>query len=206
MRTRPATVALIVINTAIFLLMGFLGNPQDAGYMLKCGALLPTLVTEEGQWWRLFTACFLHFNISHAANNMLMLGAIGSYVEPLLGNKKFLTVYLLTGIIGNAVTVAVASAAHDYSVSAGASGAVFGITGALLAIVIKNGGRVEKLSLKGMILMIFLAVFAGITSTGINNTAHIAGLLSGIVFTFLLYRRPKPISVASEIVPEKDTI
>ena len=81
---------------------------------------------------------------------------------------------------------------ETYAVSAGASGAVFGLMGALLYVVIANKGRLGRLSGKGLLFMVALSLYFGLTSSGVDNWAHIGGLISGFIMAVILYRRPKP--------------
>ena len=83
------TAALIVINMGIFFLLSFLGNPENAVFMIKYGAMYPPLIFEDAQYYRLITCIFLHFGIDHLMNNMVMLGALGWNLEKEIGSFKF---------------------------------------------------------------------------------------------------------------------
>ena len=87
------TAALIVINMGIFFLLSFLGNPENAVFMIKYGAMYPPLIFEGAQYYRLITCIFLHFGIDHLMNNMVMLGALGWNLEKEIGSFKFLLIY-----------------------------------------------------------------------------------------------------------------
>ncbi len=218
---------LLLANTGVFLYLLIDGDPSDGAYLYGKGALYPPDVWEGGAWWRLLSACFLHFDLEHLANNMLMLCAAGSYVERAFaagrgesaglaeagsaeaggegsagsggagrallagtgGILRYLLCYLLAGACGNLVSLAVSYLTGDLAVSAGASGAVFGIVGALAAVALKNKGKVEGLSIRGILFMAAMMTYAGYTTAGVNNSAHIGGLLGGFLFGLLLYRR-----------------
>ena len=95
------TAALIVINMGIFFLLSFLGNPENAVFMIKYGAMYPPLIFEDAQYYRLITCIFLHFGIDHLMNNMVMLGALGWNLEKEIGSFKFLLIYFVSGIGAN---------------------------------------------------------------------------------------------------------
>ena len=119
-------------------------------------------------------------------NNMLTLVVIGWNVEMFVGKIRFLVIYFLSGLGGNLLSMAVDIWKQDYSVSAGASGAIFGLTGAMLCLAILNHGRAGNITKQGMIVMIFISLYTGFTSGGVDNFAHIGGLLTGCLVTTLL--------------------
>jgi rhomboid protease GluP len=141
----PATYALIGINVAVFLLMTLnhisIINP-DPDQLLNWGADQAGKVLVDGEWWRLFTAMFVHVGIVHLGMNMWCLWNLGLLAEPLMGSFGVIAVYLLTGTAGNMLSIAhnVILPVHDNGytidpVGAGASGAVFGIAGALIVLL-----------------------------------------------------------------------
>ena len=96
--------------------------------------------------------------------------------------------YLVSGFAGNLLSLAIELRTEEYAVSAGASGAVFGIIGALFYIAIRNHGRVGSVSGKGILFMMAVTLYHGFTNGGINNSAHIGGALAGFVLAVILYR------------------
>lgn len=184
----PCTVALIVVNVAVFIFLSFGGMTEDAYYMLQNGAIyLPLL--QQGEYYRLITSIFLHFGFSHLVNNMLMLGVMGLQLELVVGKIKFLIIYFAAGIGGNMLSALVEMRTGDFAVSAGASGAIFGIIGALLYIAVRNHGQIGNVSGQGILVMIALTLYYGFTSSGVDNFAHIGGLAVGFVLAVLLYRK-----------------
>lgn len=187
---RPAkdyffTPVLVVVNTLIFLIMAGSGisiMDPDGRSLLAWGAN-STIATLDGQWWRLLTSCFIHFGIIHLALNMYALVFVGMLLEPFLGKAKFLSSYLLTGIAASVVSLWW----HDYTISAGASGAIFGLYGVFLAILstnhIERGVRGGLLSSIGMFVIYNLAY--GSFKSGIDNAAHLGGLISGLLIGYL---------------------
>ncbi|HJA12851.1 MAG TPA: rhomboid family intramembrane serine protease [Candidatus Mediterraneibacter merdipullorum] len=194
MKQKPeavCTVGLIILNTAVFFILTMLGDTEDAVFMVKHGAMYDPLLTQGQEYYRLFTCLFLHFGIEHLLNNMVMLGALGWNLEPETGRWKFLVIYFASGLFGN-----ILSFVHDIRtgqeiVSAGASGAVFGLMGALLYVVIANRGRLGRLSAKGLVFMAALSLYFGLTSSGVDNLAHIGGLAGGFLLAVLLYRKKR---------------
>lgn len=180
---------LIGINVIVFLGMSMFGMTEDAGFMLSHGAMYAPYVVEGHEYYRLFTCIFMHFGFSHLLNNMLVQFVVGSYLEEELGKVKYLILYIGSGVCANILSLAYDMHTGDYAVSAGASGAVFGVIGAMFYIVIRNHGRVGNLTSKSMLLMIVLSLYLGFTSTGVDNFAHIGGLIAGFIMAVLLYRR-----------------
>ena len=193
MKKRPeavCTVALIVINVAVFLILSAMGDTEDAVFMMNHGGMYEPLIVQEHEYYRLFTSMFLHFGMSHLLNNMVLLGALGWNLELETGKIKFLIIYLVSGLGGNLLSLYYNQSLPlgERAVSAGASGAIFGLMGALLYVVIANRGRLGRLSGRGMLFMIALSLYYGLTSTGVDNWAHIGGLVCGFILSVILYR------------------
>lgn len=192
MRQKPeaiCTVALIVINVAVFFILTMFGDTEDAVFMLQHGAMYEPNIIEGHEYYRIFTCLFLHFGITHLLNNMVLLGALGWNLELEIGKVRFVIIYFASGIIGNIVSLFYDLTLEQPAVSAGASGAIFGLMGALLYVVIANRGRLGRLSGRGMLVMVALSLHFGLTSTGVDNLAHIGGVVSGFLLAVLLYRR-----------------
>lgn len=189
------TAGLITVNIVVFLIFSFLGNTEDAFFMLSHGAMYEPFVTQSHEYYRIFTSMFLHFGITHIVNNMVMLGALGWNLETEIGSIRFLVLYLLSGIGGNVISMWHNIASHNIVVSAGASGAVFGLLGALFYVVLANRGRLGRLSGRGLFFMILLSLYFGFTSSGVDNSAHMGGLICGFSLAIILYRKrisPEP--------------
>ena len=186
------TPILVDLNIAVFLLMAFSGANvfQPSNHVLiKWGANIRTL-TLDGQWWRLITNFFLHIGIFHLLLNMYALLFIGVLLEPRLGKTRFAVAYMLTGIFASVTSLYW----HDLTISAGASGAIFGMYGVFLAMLTTN--LIEKTQRNALLSSI--AIFVGYNliyglKGGIDSAAHIGGLISGILIGYLYYpglRRP----------------
>lgn len=179
------TVILILLNTGIWLFMEITGDTQDVVFMLEHGAAYTPSVVEGGELWRLFTSMFLHFGADHLVNNMLILGLMGLRLEHTLGSVRFLILYLASGLCGNVLSLYQELAAEDFAVSAGASGAVFGVIGGLTAWAVFHRGKVEGLTTRGLFGMAVLSLYYGFSTAGVDNWGHIGGILGGFVLGVL---------------------
>lgn len=180
------TIGLIVINVGIFLVFMLLGRSEDTMFMMEHGAMYEPYVVEGHEYYRIVTSMFLHFGMNHLMNNMVMLGALGWNLEIETGKIRFLLIYFLSGIGGNVCSLLMNQFLGRNVVSAGASGAVFGLMGALVFVVIRNKGRVGRLNRRGILLMVVLSLYFGMTSTGVDNMAHIGGLVCGFLLEAIL--------------------
>lgn len=185
----PCTVALIAVNVIVFLFLSFRGMTEDGMFLLEHGAMYVPYMIERGEYYRIFTSMFLHFGFDHLLNNMVILAAIGWNLEYEIGQLKFVILYLFSGLGGNLLSAYWDIRVGDYAVSAGASGAIFGVIGALLYVAIRNRGRIGDISGKGLVFMIILSLYYGYSSGGVDNMAHIGGLIAGFLLSVLLYRK-----------------
>lgn len=186
------TIAIAAANVLIFLGLSFMGMTEDSTFMMEHGAMYVPYLMNGEQYYTLITSMFLHFGFSHLMNNMVMLLVIGYSLEPEIGKIRFLLIYLGSGLMGNLVSAWFDVSQGSYAVSAGASGAIFGIVGALLYVAIRNHGRVGEISTRGLVLMAGLSLYYGFTAQGVDNAAHIGGLVSGFLLAVLTYWKHKP--------------
>lgn len=182
--------AIIIINVLVFFSMEVIDSTENVEFMLRYGAMYWPYIIEKKEYYRLFTYMFLHFGISHIFNNMLVMVAIGDHVERALGKIKYLCLYFLSGILAGIVSIVYNMLKGELAVGAGASGAIFGLVGAMVYIVLINKGRVEDLTSRQLALFVFFSFYGGLTSQGIDNAAHIGGFLAGFLLAVLLYRKP----------------
>ena len=176
-------IALAAIQAAVFLLCMITG---DRLYLLgRCGTVL---VLEQKQYWRLLTSVFLHSGLTHLGSNLLVQVLMGNAVERNLGHIRYLILYLVSGIGGNVISVLYDRAQGVNTYSVGASGAVFGVMGALIVLIIK--GRKKLRTGSSMLVRagfaVFYAVYAGLRTPYTNNAAHIGGLALGAALGVLL--------------------
>lgn len=180
---------MVLLNILVFVVLEFLGNTEDPGFMLGHGASFVPLIVERGEYYRLFTSMFLHFGIEHLFNNMLVLIFLGDMLEKLVGKWRYLLIYLLGGLGGNLLSLAMELRSGEFAVSAGASGAIFAVIGALVFLVVWHRGRIPGVSGRRLLLMAALSLFQGFFSTGVDAMAHLGGFLSGFVLALVLIGR-----------------
>lgn len=182
---------LIIVNVVIFIAMGFAG----AGWIMRAD-MAPYIhyganrvdVTTDGQWWRLVTSMFLHYGIIHLALNMWALFQAGLVLERLLGRTLYTFVYFGSGLTGSLVTLLWHRAEGVWS--AGASGAVFGVFGALVGYMLHEKHALPKNvwqpMLSSMVTAIGYNLVFGVVVSGIDNAAHVGGLLGGLALGWLV--------------------
>ena len=190
-KKEPVTVLLILLNTLILLIVEFTGGSENGQHMLECGAAYAPLILEQGQWYRVFSSMFLHFGAPHLINNMLVLFVLGQRLEPAVGRLRFLLIYIAGGLGGNFISLFWDMRTGDYSVSAGASGAVFAVMGGMIYVIIRHRGRVADLTMKQMLIMAAFSLYFGFASEGVDNAAHAGGLLCGFLAAVIFYRPRK---------------
>ena len=186
-RTPLATYVLLVANLVVFAAATRAGGTENPDVLRDFGALFGPLVA-EGQYWRLFTAMFLHIGIPHLVMNGLSLFIFGRVVEQVFGHARFLVTYVLAGLAGS-----IASYASSPGVpAAGASGAIFGILGALVAYFVVQQEVFGKLGQRQLTSLLFLAAINlvyGLTNAEVDNWAHIGGFVAGIILGLVLAPR-----------------
>ena len=200
------TPILIYINVFIFLLMVLSGVSfltPDIKSLIGWGGNLRYL-TLNGQFWRLISSVFLHAGILHLAFNMYALLYIGVALETAIGKKKFIFAYLLSGIFSSVSSITI----NENIVSVGASGAIFGLCGVLSAILIFKEYKVANISSKSLLssigFFIIYNIIYGFGKTGIDNAAHIGGLVSGFViglaYVLVIRNRVNKIAIYASLV------
>lgn len=187
----PVTLLLVAANVLVFAAMllngaGLWHSPNDV--QLAWGAGFGP-ATKDGEWWRLGSAMFLHFGLVHLAMNMWALWDAGRLVERLYGGWRFFAVFAGSGLAGNLLSLIVQG---DRAVSGGASGAIFGVFGALLVWLWRERHRVHPTDFRwlfgGAAIFSAITIGLGLRIQGIDNAAHIGGLLSGALIGISLFR------------------
>ena len=175
------TYSLIIINILIFLAMYLFGNgSEDAYTLLKFGANFKILI-KGGEYYRLLSSAFLHIGFLHLIFNNYALYVIGSQLESFLGKAKFLIVYIFSAVCGNLMSMIFST-----GISAGASGAIFGLLGSLLYFGYNYRVYLGSVIKSQIIPLIILNLGIGFITPGIDNAAHIGGLLGGLGITMAL--------------------
>ena len=168
------TTILIMINVVVFVLETKDGGSTDTNVALKYGALYPPYV-RQGQYFRLFTAMFLHFGVYHLFFNMYALAVLGPAVDYVCGPVIYLAVYLASGLIGNAATLFYYQKTGRNHMSAGASGCIFGLLGACLVLAVAGYG----FSLRSIMMTLAINLIYGLSSRRINMVSHAGGFAGG---------------------------
>lgn len=181
------TPILIQLNVLVFLIMvlaglGFINFKGED--LFNWGANFKPATT-DGEWWRLLTSMFLHGGLMHIVANMYGLFFIGIFLEPILGRKKYLTSYLMSGIVASCASICW----NDATISVGASGAIFGLYGLFLVLLIMKLFPIDfsKSFLTSTSIFIGFNLLMGFASNGIDNAAHLGGMFCGMLFGFILY-------------------
>lgn len=172
-----------MLNLLIFAAMWIAGGPDDACVLLRFGAKFNYLIV-QGEWWRLLSSIFLHIGIVHLLFNEYALWAFGREIERLFGSVRFTLIYLLAGLFGSTASFALSPA-----ISAGASGAIFGMIGAQVAFFFRNRARFGEMGrrqLTSLLGVIGVNLFLGVTIPGIDNLAHLGGLVTGFLLGLVL--------------------
>lgn len=171
------TYIIMIICVIVFFLMYIIGNgSEDIATLLLFGANVDSLV-KIGQIYRLFTSMFLHIGIFHLICNMYALHVIGPQVESFFGKIKFLFIYLISGISGSLLSIAFST----NTVSAGASGAIFGLLGAMLYFGYHYRSYLGNVLRSQIVPIIIMNLILGFALTGVDNAAHIGGLVGGVL-------------------------
>lgn len=186
------TKLLIVINMAVFIVMlingaGLWHSPNNI--QLMWGANFGP-ATQDGQWWRLGSAIFLHFGVVHLALNCLSLYEVGLLTERMYGKLSFVIIYFASGLFGNLFSLVMQG---NVAVSGGASGAIFGLYAALLTFLWREKSHIAVVEFKwlfwGALGLATVTVLLGFIIPGIDNAAHIGGFVAG-GFTSIIFSKP----------------
>jgi len=182
-KTFSVALVLVVMNCAVFLAMGFSGvswTKPASEALVKWGACYGPLTLQD-QWWRLLSATFVHIGIVHLALNMWCLWELGKLAESLFDKWSFLLIYLMSGIGGEITSVGM----RPTGISAGASGAIFGLTGALIAALwigkLPVPREQMKETLRSVLLFAGYNLAYGAIKSNIDNAAHVGGLVAGFL-------------------------
>ncbi len=198
------TYILLATNIIVFFAMfksgaGFWHSSN--GVQLAWGANFGP-ATQDGEWWRLASAMFLHFGIVHLALNTWSLWDVGQLAERMYGWWRFLCIYLISGLVGNLVSLAVQG---NSAVSSGASGAIFGVYGAALVFLWRERAAITGHEFRwlfwGALGFASLTIILGIIIPGIDNAAHIGGFLTGILASIVFSQ-----TITARVMPQKITL
>ena len=176
------TIALAVINVIIFLICTFVSD-----VLYNIGGLSPLTFFEQKEFYRIVTAMFLHADMDHLLNNMLILVGIGYMLENEIGQVGFFLLYMGSGLGGQVISlISKMMMGKDAVISIGASGAVFGLLGGLLATAICFNGKLHNITWKRILFAAGYSIYTGLRAAGIDNAAHIGGFVFGVLIGIII--------------------
>jgi len=178
------------LNILVFLLMAFAGGSSNEPTLMAFGVKSNAEIN-EGQWWRFVTPIFIHIGLLHLFFNSYALWIVGPQVEKLYGGARFVILYVLTGVAG----VYGSYAYHPNTISAGASGAIFGLFGVLLVFGLRYRSSIPPFFKRavgtGVLPVIIINLIIGFSIPAIDNSAHISGLLTGAILAAIVpFQKP----------------
>ena len=183
-KTPYITYALIIINVLVFISMYIFGHgSEDIRTLYSFGALDKVSVVNYHEYYRLITSAFLHIGFLHLICNMYALYILGSEIESYFGKLKYLFIYFISALVGSLVSLVFIS---ENTISAGASGAIFGLMGALLYFGYYYRAMLNNAITKQIVPLILLNLFIGFISSDINNFAHLGGLFGGLIASMIV--------------------
>lgn len=185
------TIALIIINVLLFIYKeAILDNIEQYIFRLKYSNI-STVTFEAKQYYRLFTSTFLHVDFSHLTSNMVCLFFIGYSLEPVMGHIKFILLYLTSGIFASVCSVVYFSSIGRFALCMGASGAVYGVLGALVIYALLSKIEKYKISITRILFLIGFSIVVGIQNTNVDHAAHIGGVVFGIILAYIFCKFEK---------------
>jgi rhomboid protease GluP len=189
-RRSPVTSVLLLAVAAVFLLETWAGGSTNPQVLYAFGANEPISVLRQGEWWRLFTSMFLHIGFAHVLLNGWALFQLGALYEMAVGSPRMLGVYLASGLAGSVASVLW----RTEGLSAGASGAIFGLLGAMIAFLLRRRDRLTpyaKSLLSQLVVWAGINVFFGFSIGAIDNAAHLGGCAAGFLLGLLVQGRER---------------
>ncbi|MGL5380889.1 rhomboid family intramembrane serine protease [Clostridium sp.] len=181
------TYFLMTVNILIYIISMIISRnifDIDAYTLIHLGAKVNELIN-EGQVWRLITSAFLHGGLTHILFNMFALKIVGTQVEKIYGIKKYAIIYFTSALGGSLLSYLFA----PNSISVGASGAIFGLLGAMLVFAFKEKENIGKQFMNNILQVIILNIVIGLTVSNIDNYGHLGGLIVGVIMSFLLFKK-----------------
>ncbi|HIP18428.1 MAG TPA: rhomboid family intramembrane serine protease [Sulfurovum sp.] len=189
----PLTYSIIGINIVVYIFSALLSQniaDMDMQTLVDMGALYGPYTVLKGEWWRLFTAMFLHGGMTHILMNMFSLYLIGRGLEMYFDKRAYVIIYLFSGLLGGLASLYM----HPQSVGVGASGAIFGVFGALAGFFLAHRDKIathSKAFMKDFAVVLGINLVLGLSIPSIDVSAHIGGLFVGLIGGFVISKNPK---------------
>ena len=176
------TIVLLIMNVVAYILCTQMGE-----VVYNVGSMNVQDVIIGKQYYRLISSMFLHWDIEHIVSNMIFLVGLGQMIEPAIGHVRYVILYMLSGLGGSILSAAYSLLTQDYYNAAGASGAIFGLIGALFILVLIGRGNYKGVTMNRMIFAVVYMIYSGVRGDHIDNWAHIGGLVSGVVIMAVMH-------------------
>lgn len=170
------TIVFLAMNVISYIYCTYFGET-----VYNIGCMDAERVISDHEYYRFFTSIFMHGGVEHLVSNMIFLAALGEMLERSIGHVRFILLYLISGFGGSVFSIANVVLSGNYYTSVGASGAIFGLIGALLVLVVISRGRYQGISIKRMLFATAYMIYEGTVSEGVDNSAHLGGLIFGML-------------------------
>lgn len=154
---------------------------RTGDHWYEAGSLNAERILADRQYYRLVTCMFLHADIEHIVSNMIFLIGLGEMIERAIGHVRFGVLYMVTGISAGILSVIYSVMTGDIYDAVGASGAIFGLIGALFILVVVHNGRFGAVSIGRLVFAVAYMIYSGVTAVRVDNAAHVGGLAGGIL-------------------------
>lgn len=176
------TIVLLIMNVVAYILCTQMGE-----VVYNVGSMNVRDVIIGKQYYRLISSMFLHWDIEHIVSNMIFLVGLGQMIEPAIGHVRYGILYMLSSLGGSILSAVYSLMTQDYYNAAGASGAIFGLIGALFILVLIGRGSYKGVTMNRMIFAVVYMIYSGVRGDHIDNWAHIGGLVSGVVIMAVMH-------------------
>lgn len=196
------TFILAAVNVAAFLAVEAGGSSLDSEYMIRVGAMYEPAFWQDQEYYRVITCFFLHFGIEHLINNMIALLVLGYSLEQSIGKGWFCLIYMGSGVFSGLVSAGYHFYTGQEVVSCGASGAIYGLMGALMGLLIVYNRGDLRLQIPRFALYIAISLYSGAQDPGIDNAAHAGGFAGGLVLCIIMCIMKKIFTKRKEQVSE----
>lgn len=187
-KKHPFTMFLIIANLLLFIIFNLILYEQGID-LISLGTNSWIRITKYGESYRLLTSIFLHADIDHIMNNMLILFVIGGVYEISEGKLRFFVLYFAGGLLASLASMTYNMKLEENISSLGASGAIFALVGGSIASVLKNRYKLRKFSRTQLFIFAFFSIYGGLRNSHTDNMAHIAGLVAGFFIGYLIARK-----------------
>jgi rhomboid protease GluP len=175
------TIILLIINIIVFILCS-----QTGELVYNIGSMDAQSVFIDHEYYRLVTAIFIHSDVEHIVSNMIFLFGLGQMIECAIGHARFLIIYMFSGLGASIISMLYSATSGTIYRSVGASGAIFGLVGALFILVMVHNGRFGHISMRRFLFALFYMIYSGVRMQYVDNAAHIGGLICGIFIMALI--------------------